>query len=67
MNGVYIKQKLDAKDLGSSGLMFYNCLCSLPVVLVVMHLDGSVEKVTNFDMLFEPTFQVFFFLSSVMG
>lgn len=67
MNGVYIKKKLDTKDLGRSGLMFYNCLCSLPVVFVVIYLDGSVEKVKNYEMLSDPTFQAFFITSSVMG
>jgi hypothetical protein len=40
-NGVYIRQKLDAKDLGRSGLMFYNCLFSLPIALAFVYAEGS--------------------------
>ena len=67
MNGVYIKQKLDTKDLGRFGLMFYNCLFSLPVVLLVIHADNSVEKIRAYDMLHDARFQGFFLMSSVMG
>eukprot|EP00041_Stephanoeca_diplocostata_P017427 m.350872 g.350872 ORF g.350872 m.350872 type:complete len:266 (-) comp20694_c0_seq1:716-1513(-) len=44
-NGVILKQKLDSKELGSFGLMFYNCIVSLPVILVVLYMEDAYEKV----------------------
>uniref|UniRef100_A0A1I7X3B4 TPT domain-containing protein n=1 Tax=Heterorhabditis bacteriophora TaxID=37862 RepID=A0A1I7X3B4_HETBA len=43
--GVYTKQKLDAKDLGKYGLMFYNCLfMSFPSFFLISYM-GDMDKV----------------------
>eukprot|EP00041_Stephanoeca_diplocostata_P017428 m.350888 g.350888 ORF g.350888 m.350888 type:complete len:335 (-) comp20694_c0_seq7:122-1126(-) len=66
-NGVILKQKLDSKELGSFGLMFYNCIVSLPVILVVLYMEDAYKKVANYKHLNDTTFQLYFATSSVMG
>jgi solute carrier family 35 protein len=44
-NGVYMKQKLDAKDLGQYGLMFYNSLMMFPIMLLVAAYTGDLALV----------------------
>lgn len=44
-NGVYLKKKLDARDLGKNGLLFYNSLFMIPVAVVVAAWFGELEKV----------------------
>ncbi len=44
-NGVYLKKKLDAKDLGKNGLLFYNSLFMIPLALVVAGWSEDLHKV----------------------
>lgn len=44
-NGVYLKKKLDAKDLGKNGLLFYNSLFMLPLAFVVAWCTGDLQVV----------------------
>lgn len=46
-NGVYLKKKLDAKDLGKNGLLFYNSLFMVPVAVAIAALSGDLHKVRN--------------------
>lgn len=46
-NGVVIKKKLDSKELGTWGLMFYNTLFSMPLLLGFIMWQGDM-KVWNF-------------------
>lgn len=43
-NGVYMKKKLDAKDLGAFGLMYYNTLLSMPILLFLCVYEGKFEE-----------------------
>lgn len=47
-NGVYLKKKLDAKDLGKNGLLFYNSLFMIPVALIIAAASGDLHKVPHF-------------------
>ncbi|XP_059097236.1 UDP-N-acetylglucosamine/UDP-glucose/GDP-mannose transporter-like isoform X2 [Tigriopus californicus] len=65
--GVYMKKKLDAKDLGKYGLMFYNAIFMfIPAVLIAFN-TGEFEKVTDYPGLHDPFFIFMFTLSSVFG
>lgn len=66
-NGVYTKQKLDAKQLGKYGLLFYNALFSLVPLFVIAILSGEWGKVQHFQHWTEPLFIAEFTLSCLLG
>jgi len=66
-NGVYMKQKLDAKELGHYGLLFYNAAFMLPPALLVAHYTGDLEKALAFEDWWNPWFLSQFLLSCVCG
>jgi solute carrier family 35 protein len=66
-NGVYTKQKLEAKDLGELGLLYYNSLfVFLPVAFIALAM-GEYQKVLDYDGWLNPMFLVYFFVSCLMG
>ncbi|GMT14790.1 hypothetical protein PFISCL1PPCAC_6087 [Pristionchus fissidentatus] len=68
-NGVYMKKKLDAKDLGKDGLLYYNCLIMFPPALALAIYTGDVEKTLVFYTSGQMTFSLWlcFGLSCVCG
>lgn len=46
-NGVYLKKKLEAKDLGKNGLLFYNSLFMIPLAFAIAGWSGDLQKVTS--------------------
>ena len=44
-NGIIIKQKLESKDFGKNGLMFYNCLFMIIPALIVFYLPEDLNKI----------------------
>lgn len=67
LNGVYVKKKLNASDLGRYGLMYYNSLIMvLPTILCAWAL-GDINDAMDFKQWSEPMFVVQFLLSCVMG
>ena len=45
-NGVYLKKKLDAKDLGKNGLLYYNSLFMIPFAFLLAWWSGDIEAVS---------------------
>lgn len=44
-NGVYLKKKLDAKDLGKNGLLYYNSLFMIPFAFLLAWWSGDIQAV----------------------
>ena len=44
-NGIIIKQKLDTKDLGKNGLLFYNCLFMIPPAITVFFMTEDLSRI----------------------
>lgn len=68
-NGVCTKQKLEIKELGKYGILFYNALFTLPLAYYIcLHTDSfTYLHLKNFESWNDPKFIVLFTLSCVMG
>ncbi|XP_048005235.1 UDP-sugar transporter UST74c [Leguminivora glycinivorella] len=66
-NGVISKKKLDSKELGKYGLMFYNALFMIvPAAYVAWHV-GDIEASINYEHWGDTLFLIQFLTSCVMG
>ncbi|KAJ7386377.1 hypothetical protein OS493_008500 [Desmophyllum pertusum] len=66
-NGVYVKKKLESKELGKYGLLFYNAMFMLFPAFLIAYYTGEVDQVVRFDHWEEPLFLLYFGLSCFMG
>lgn len=65
--GVFTKQKLDSKDLGKYGVLFYNCVFSILPLGALCYFSGEFEKAYAFEGWANYWFTTEFLLSCVMG
>ncbi|EYC06787.1 hypothetical protein Y032_0074g892 [Ancylostoma ceylanicum] len=67
--GVYTKQKLEAKELGKYGLMFYNSLFMLVPTLLLITYTGDTDQATSFMLSENMTSSAWicFFVSCICG
>lgn len=67
-NGVYLKKKLDAKELGNFGLMYYNSLLSLPLLFCFLVFNGEeLQQAMLYPRWEETGFLLCFCASGLMG
>lgn len=66
-NGVYMKKKLDSKELGKYGLMFYNSLFMIVPAAIVAWGMGDLDKSAAYEHWDDPLFFMQFLMSCVMG
>jgi solute carrier family 35 protein len=66
-NGVYTKQKLEAKELGELGLLYYNSLFVFVPLIIVSYVTGEYQKVVEYGSWSNPWFLFYFVLSCLMG
>ncbi|VDI06361.1 solute carrier family 35, partial [Mytilus galloprovincialis] len=66
-NGVYTKKKLEAKDLGKYGLLFYNSLFMIVPISILAFSMGEIDKAMKFEDWLTIGFLTQFLLSCFMG
>ena len=59
-NGIYVKKKLDSKELGTFGLMYYNCVYCFPVAAFIVYQEGRLTEVLEFEYWASPTFMALY-------
>ncbi|KFP57540.1 UDP-N-acetylglucosamine/UDP-glucose/GDP-mannose transporter, partial [Cathartes aura] len=66
-NGVYTKQKIDPKELGKYGVLFYNaCFMVVPTVIISFS-TGDFQQATHFQHWTNFLFVFQFILSCLLG
>uniref|UniRef100_A0A8C8ZCQ5 Solute carrier family 35 member D2 n=1 Tax=Prolemur simus TaxID=1328070 RepID=A0A8C8ZCQ5_PROSS len=66
-NGVYTKQKMDPKELGKYGVLFYNaCFMIIPTFIISVS-TGDLQQATEFSQWKNVLFIIQFLLSCFLG
>uniref|UniRef100_A0A8C3RZP2 Sugar phosphate transporter domain-containing protein n=1 Tax=Chelydra serpentina TaxID=8475 RepID=A0A8C3RZP2_CHESE len=66
-NGVYTKQKMDPKELGKYGVLFYNAYFMVIPTMIISFSTGDLQQVTDFKHWTNFLFLFQFLLSCFLG
>lgn len=66
-NNVCVKKKLDSRDLGKYGLLFYNALFMIIPLVLLSWYTGDIEKTLKYTGWNDVSFIISFILSCLMG
>ncbi|XP_077981407.1 nucleotide sugar transporter SLC35D1-like [Glandiceps talaboti] len=66
-NGVYVKKKLDSKELGKYGVLFYNAAFMLIPAILLALFTGELSTAMEFTQWNNPSFLAQFLISCIMG